>query len=200
LGGVTAAAVKLMDGVDYADIMLISDGHARSVEPTAKLITELDTEQMRLQEGPCLAAAVADAVVRCPDLSQDARWPQFGAAAVAAGIHSMLSFQLYAHDNGSAGALNLFSRRRVSFDLEAEAIGAMLATHAAVALMAMNERDQFRSALASRDTIGQAKDILMERFQVDAVKAFVMLTKLSQESNIPVREIAARVVESLKST
>jgi ANTAR domain-containing protein len=115
---------------------------------------------------------------------------EFGAAAVEAGVHSMLSFQLYAYDSGSAGALNLFSQRRVSFDLETEAIGAMLATHAAVAILAMNEHDQFQSALASRDTIGQAKGILMERFRIDAVKAFVMLTKLSQESNIPVREIA----------
>jgi urease accessory protein UreH len=121
-------------------------------------------------------------------------------AAVTAGIHSMLSFQLYAYHSGSGGALNRFSQRRVSFDLETEAIGAMLATHATVAIMAMNEHDQFQSALASRDTIGQAKGILMECFHIDAVKAFVMLTKLSQESNIPVREIAVHVVESLKNT
>jgi hypothetical protein len=31
------------------------------------------------------------------------------------------------------------------------------------------------------------------------VKAFVMLTKLSQQSNVPVQAMAVRVVESLKS-
>jgi hypothetical protein len=90
-----------------------------------------------------LAAAVADSVVRCPYLGRDSRWPEFGAAAVTTGIHSMLSFQLYAYDNGSIEALNLFSQRRVSFDLETEAIAAMLATHAAVDIMAMNEHDRF---------------------------------------------------------
>jgi AmiR/NasT family two-component response regulator len=66
--------------------------------------------------------------------------------------------------------------------------------------MAMSEHDQFRSAFASRDTIGQAKGILHGTLPRRRVKAFVMLTKLSQESNIPCREIAVRVVESLEHT
>jgi hypothetical protein len=112
----------------------------------------------------------------------------------------MLSFQLYKDDNGGAGALNLFGRRKVGFDLETEAIGAMRATHAAVAIMATTERDQFQSALASRDIIGQAKGVLMERFHVDAVKAFVMLTELSQNSNTPLRAIAARIIATLEDS
>jgi hypothetical protein len=197
LGGVTAAAVELMDGVDYADVMLIGEGHFRSVKPTAERVIALDVVQMQLQEGPCLAAAVADSVVRCPDLTLDTRWPGFAAAAVEAGIHSMLSFQLFKDDHGGAGALNLFCRGKVSFDLETEAIGAMLATHAAVAIMATNEHRQLQSALATRDVIGQAKGVLMERFHIDAVKAFLMLTKLSQDSNTPVRTIAARIIDTL---
>ena len=56
------------------------------------------------------------------------------------------------------------------FTLENEAVGAMLATHAAVALIADDERLQFQSALVSRDVIGQAKGMIMERFDVDAVR------------------------------
>ena len=55
----------------------------------------------------------------------------------------------------------------------------MLVTHAAVALSAVNTRQQIDSALASRDHIGQAKGILMERFGIDAIRAFELLTKLS---------------------
>lgn len=101
LAGVTAAAVALMDGVDYADVMLINDGQFRSVTPTAALVSDLDAVQLRLQEGPCLhAAADQELVVRCPDLHTDERWPGFAAAAVAVGVHSMLSFQLYTHRGG----------------------------------------------------------------------------------------------------
>lgn len=196
LASVTAAAVTLMDGVDYADVLLINNGHFRSVTPTAPLVIDLDAVQLRLNEGPCLQAAVDDElVVRCPDLRTDERWPGFASAAVAAGVHSMLSFQLYSH-RGGAGALNLFCRQASTVDAATEAIGAMLATHAAVALVAAETRHQFHSALASRDVIGQAKGILMERFKVDAVRAFELLTKLSQNTNTPLRIVAQKLVDS----
>ncbi|HZE14582.1 MAG TPA: ANTAR domain-containing protein [Mycobacterium sp.] len=48
--------------------------------------------------------------------------------------------------------------------------------------------------MASRDVIGQAKGILMERLSIDAAAAFGVLKRLSQESNTPVAEIAQRLV------
>ena len=105
-----------------------------------------------------------------------------------------MSFRLYTLGVDS-GALNLFGFGTGSFTAEPEALGAMLATHAAVALVAVNRQQQFESALASRDLIGQAKGILMGRFDVDAVRAFELLRRVSQESNTPVKEIAARLTE-----
>jgi AmiR/NasT family two-component response regulator len=35
----------------------------------------------------------------------------------------------------------------------------------------------------------------MERFNVDAVRAFDMLKRLSQESNTPIRDLAERVID-----
>ena len=70
----------------------------------------------------------------------------------------------------------------------------MLATQAAIALIADDVRLQFQSALASRDIIGQAKGMIMERFNVDAVRAFELLTKLSQTSNTRVADIAQEIV------
>jgi AmiR/NasT family two-component response regulator len=60
---------------------------------------------------------------------------------------------------------------------------------------ALGRATQFRSALASRDIIGQAKGMLMERYQTNAAEAFALLRRLSQQSNTPVREIAAKLVE-----
>jgi hypothetical protein len=193
LAGITAAAVEMIIGVDYADVMLIKNDHFDSIAPTAPLVKELDCVQERLGEGPCLHAAVADSVIRCPDLRDEPRWPQFASAAVELGVHSSLSFQLYT-TKGGAGALNLLGSAPHAFSLEGEALGAMLATHAAVALAAINREQQFESALASRDNIGQAKGMLMERFSIDAVQAFDMLKKLSQSTNTPLRTIAARVI------
>jgi AmiR/NasT family two-component response regulator len=58
----------------------------------------------------------------------------------------------------------------------------------------MRRHEQFRSALASRDLIGQAKGILMERFDLNAVTAFDLLRKLSQESNTKLVDVADRLV------
>lgn len=57
------------------------------------------------------------------------------------------------------------------------------------------EIEQLRRALETRDIIGQAKGILMERFDLDAAGAFELLVKLSQTSNTPVAEIADKLVK-----
>jgi hypothetical protein len=176
--------------------MLIEDGSYRSVAPTAQLVTDLDHAQMRLQQGPCLEAANSDSIVRATDLREDQRWPGFAAAALELGVHSVLSFQLYTHRTG-IGAMNLLGKEPHALDIQSEATLAMLATHAAITLIAARKEVQFESALASRDVIGQAKGIIMERFQLDATRAFAMIAKLSQDGNIPVRIIAQQIVDSL---
>ncbi|PRC42211.1 ANTAR domain protein [Mycobacterium sp. ITM-2017-0098] len=194
LAAVTATAVSLIAGIDYADVMLVDHGEFESIAPTDPLVSDLDALQLRLQQGPCLQAAVGEEVIRCPDLSHDERWPQFATMAVQAGVHSMLSFRLYTHRTGS-GALNLLGRTAHPFGHEDLLVGAMLATHAATAVLAVNKQRQFESALASRDVIGQAKGMLMERFNINAVRAFEMMTKLSQDTNTPLRVIARRITE-----
>jgi transcriptional regulator with GAF, ATPase, and Fis domain len=191
---VTSAAVDLVDGVDYADVMLVHEGGFRSIAPTDPLVTDLDSAQMRHNQGPCLEAAVADSVVRSPDLHEEHRWPAFVGAAIELGVRSMVSFQLYTRHDG-AGALNLMSTKAHAFDIHAETALAMLATHAAISLIAAEKETQFQSALASRDLIGQAKGMLMERFNLDAGRAFALLAKLSQDTNIPVRTVAQRIVD-----
>lgn len=90
-------------------------------------------------------------------------------------------FQLYRY-RGGVRAQNSFGRKPRDFDADDEAVGSMLATLAAVALIEANKERQFESALAGRDLIGQAKGIVMERFDVDAQRAFELLRKLSQDS------------------
>jgi len=88
----------------------------------------------------------------------------------------MLSFQLYTH-NGRMGALNLFGLTPDVFTAEAEAMGAMLATHVANAFIAQDKELQFKSALNSRDIIGQSKGMIMELFDVDALHRSTYLPK-----------------------
>jgi transcriptional regulator with GAF, ATPase, and Fis domain len=199
LEDVTSAAVALVGGVDWADILVIDGERFRSTAPTDPVASRIDEAQQRFREGPCLQAAVSEEVIRCDDLRTDDRWPNFAAAAVELGVHSMLSFQLYTHRQG-AGALNLLGSAVGAQTAEGEALGASLAAHAAVAITTLTRHKQFQSALASRDTIGQAKGIIMERFQVDAIRAFELLKRLSQDSNTPIRDIADRLTTTVATS
>ena len=58
------------------------------------------------------------------------------------------------------------------------------------------ENNQLMRAIGTRDMIGQAKGILMERFNIDADRAFRLLTRLSQETNTRVEEIARNLVQT----
>ncbi|MEU5841178.1 GAF and ANTAR domain-containing protein [Rhodococcus sp. NPDC047139] len=196
LRGVTAAAVELVDGADCADILIVTGRqHFRSLAATSKLAEDLDDIQEQFGEGPCLDASLKYLVVRSEDLRAESRWPRFAAAAVKAGVLSALSFQLYVEQE-SMGALNMFSSEAEAFGPLGEATAEVLAAHAAIAMSAARSQGQFASALATRDIIGQAKGMIMERFGVDAIAAFELLRKLSQDSNVTLSVVAQRLVDA----
>ena len=58
------------------------------------------------------------------------------------------------------------------------------------------EQESLRGAIDTRDLIGQAKGILMERYHIDAVRAFEMLRELSQSENVKLVDIAKQVIDT----
>jgi hypothetical protein len=196
LSDVTAAAKELIPGVDTAGVLLIGKGGTwDSVGGTSELPHLLDELQMKYGEGPCVEAALDEVIVRTEDFRTEKRWPKYSPAVSEIGVLSGVSFKLYTA-NRTAGALNLFSFKPRAFDGEAETIGTVLAAHAAAAVLASREGEELQSALSTRDRIGQAKGIIMERYGVDDIRAFEMLRRLSQDSNTKLVDIAARVIET----
>ena len=51
-------------------------------------------------------------------------------------------------------------------------------------------------SLVSRDRIGQAKGILMERYKISGERAFLLLTRVSQHSNRKLNEVAEELVRT----
>ncbi|BBY85629.1 hypothetical protein MTOK_14110 [Mycolicibacterium tokaiense] len=193
---VSAAAVELIPGVDAAGVLLITKGGKfESHGATSALPHELDELQHTLQEGPCMSAALQDLVVRTDDFRSETRWPAYSAAAAEIGVLSGLSYRLYTSAR-TAGALNLFGVQPKTWSPEEVTTGSVLAAHAAAAVVAHWQGAQLESALLSRDRIGQAKGIIMERFDVDDVRAFEMMRKLSQDGNTPLVDIAQQVIDT----
>ena len=196
LTDVTTAAVQLIPGADLAGVLLVKKGgEFESLADTEDLAGQLDKLQHDYGEGPCADAALKQTIVRTDDLREEPRWPKYAPAAVQLGVLSSLSFKLYTAER-TAGALNLFSFTAGVWDTEAETIGSVFAAHAAAAIMAGRYGEQMQSALSTRDRIGQAKGIIMERYGVDDVRAFELLRRLSQESQSKLVGIAHRVIET----
>jgi GAF domain-containing protein len=196
LADVTATARELIPGVDIAGVLLIGKGDTFETRgATDGLMFKLDELQIRTGEGPCLKAALDEVVIRTDDFRDEPRFPHYAPEVVKLGLLSALSFKLYTADR-TAGALNLFGYQPRLWDSEAETIGMVLASHAAAAILASRQGDQLQSALSTRDRIGQAKGIIMERFKIDDVRAFAMLRQLSQDTNTKLIDVAQRVIDT----
>lgn len=196
LSGIVYAALELVPHTSDASVSLIT-GH-RTIESRAassELPRRVDALQSETGQGPCLDASYEQRVVSVPDLSTDARWPDFSRQAFDLGARSMLSFQLFVNGD-HLGALNLFGEKVDAFDAESERIGALVAAHAAVAVAGTQQVSQLTQALDTRDLIGQAKGILMERFKITSQQAFLLLSRASSELNIKLRDVAEQLAVS----
>jgi AmiR/NasT family two-component response regulator len=88
------------------------------------------------------------------------------------------------------------SEEPYAFGPQSRTIGSIFAAHSSVAWNSARRDEQLKQALATRDNIGQAKGMIMERYAVDAVQAFAVLRKLSQDSNVPLHQVASELVAS----
>ena len=195
LRDINAATAESVPGAQYACVTVIDhDGDIQSLAATHQYPILLDDVQRETGEGPCLSAAWEHDIVKVADLNAETRWPDYRHAALAAApVRSIVSFRMFG-EGKRLGALNLYADAAGAFDEEAVELGLIFAAHTSVAWNMMRRDEQFRSALASRDLIGQAKGILMERFGIEAFAAFDLLRRLSQDSNVRLVDIAEKVV------
>lgn len=187
------AGAHLLPGISWAGISLIRGNDVASEATSDDVAQTLDRLQSELGDGPALSALADHRTVVVPDLGAEKRWPRFVGAATDMGVRCMLSFRLFV-DRGALGALNLYGPDPVDFTDDAVSTGEILAQHAAVAIAGAAAEEQFQSALASRDVIGQAKGLLMQRDRLTSLQAFATLTRASQETNMKLVDVARWLV------
>ncbi len=193
LAEIVRAAIELVPGCDEGSISVVLDRRrVRSEAASSELPRVVDTLQERFG-GPCMDAAYEQRTVRVADMASDERWPEFTRAALEAGAAGMLAVQLFV-EGDNLGALNLFSRRAGAMNDESEHVGLLFAAHAAVAYAAAEQQSRMSRAVASRQQIGQAQGILMERHGITEDQAFAILVADSQRGNVKLRDVAARIV------
>lgn len=195
LDEILRTAITMIPGAVTGCITTVNKGERTVVASTDPVAEKLCRLQYELGEGPIPTEVHHLDVVVADDLTDENRWPQFAASAVEEGFKSLAAFQLFSNAD-DIGALVLYSDETRAFNADAVVIGEALAAHAAIAMLSARDNEQFRTGLASRDIIGQAKGMIMERYDLDAVQAFDLLAKLSQQQNLPLHRVARDLVET----
>ena len=186
-------AVRTLPCADAAGIAVTGEGVARHHE-SAPEVAALHRTQDEDAEGPALDVLddlLGDGLVVAHDLGgvDAVRWPRFAAAAVAADYRSVLCARLHTGSRNRA-TLTLYAARPYAFDAGARTIAGLYAAQAALLLLGSEQAGYLQRAVDSRDVIGQAKGVLMERFGIDDDAAFQMLIRSSQDTNMKLADVA----------
>ncbi len=197
LGHVAEAARRAIDGSDSSSITARVDDEFATLAATSDLANSHDQVQYRVQEGPCLEAIASVQLVSAPDIHADERWPTFVEEITGMQAGSVLSAPLasgWETEAEAGGALNNYSLEVGGFSDGDGESASLLAAHIGV-LLGLSQSVEARvgelsKAIETRDVIGQAKGILMERNRLTADQAFDVLRRASQRLNRKLRDLA----------
>ena len=189
-------AVQTVPGCVFAGVS-VARTHTAIDTPaaTSAVAASADRLQYESGEGPCLLCLGGQLTMRVDDLLTDERWPSWGPRAAALGIGSMRCFSLRA-DERTLGVLTLYSPKPAGFTDEDDAVGAVFAAHAAMALASAQSEEGLMAALENHNVIGQAQGILMERHHLTPGQAFEVLRRASHAARAKLSQIARHVVET----
>lgn len=193
--------VVTIEACELAGALLFEGDATTDRVCTDPIVDEVDALQRRTGEGPCLDAVAHKLTFYADELGTDPRWPNFGPGAASLGIRSLLALPMAA--NGTSGAINLYSRYSQAFGVIDRARGLLLAAMAGFACStARAHEDEERraenlhAALVTRELIGQAQGILIERERITGDQAFHILRQASQHLNVKLREVAQDLIDT----
>lgn len=198
LSRVVELAVAQIGGCDSASLVVIE------AETAVPLVRSADVPNIwlsRIDEGPLGEALQHNRAVYAGDLQVEDRWPTFTPSAVETGLRGVVALPLMLRDQPAV--LTLYARCPDAFGVidrrEAEMVALLASLSLSVAFAHEEENrriENLESALQSREIIGQAEGILMERERISAGQAFDILRRASQRLNVKLREVARNLVET----
>lgn len=171
-----SACVELLK-VDGAAVSLVTDGATQGTFGSSSALSrQIDEFQYTFGEGPCLDAATDGAPVLIPDLGalDDARWPAFRAAALAAGINAVFALPV-SMGSGQVVALDLYRNRSGRLSVAQLAGGLIAAELATRPLRELMDADLDWNAIGDQETDTGGTDQLATLERIEVYQATGML-------------------------
>lgn len=192
---------RSMPDLRGVSVSLSRDGQVITAAYSTKYAHEADLGQYKTGIGPCVEAVLSGEQLESCDIMAEARWAEFTPQALEQGAYSVIAFPLRV-EGRTVGGLNIYSAEARNFDDVRDHLenfahsAAVVLSNAQTYATSELVNDQLRDALRTREIIGEAKGILMERESISREEAFDLLRHLSQRANVKLRDIAWRVVDS----
>lgn len=183
-----------------AGVSLIRESQRTSVGATDALVRTADDLQYSLGEGPCLTAWSTRAPVMIDDTTTDERFPRWSAAAAEAGVISCFSVPLL-RGRDSLGAMKVYATvpsafgemdrtRLTSLSVAASA----LLGHVQTSESSTRISSELRESLRSRDLVGIAKGMLMQREGLTEAEALRAMTSRARATGVSFRQLTTEIV------
>jgi transcriptional regulator with GAF, ATPase, and Fis domain len=192
------AAMDLVPGAQAGSVTAVLGRRIEHKAESGLLPARVDAVMSELDEGPCLDALQQRRIIQVDDMRREARWPRFAPRAAELGALSMLAFPMFVKDD-SLCALNLYAEEALAFSDESKNVGRLLAAHAAVAYSGAQREENLLAAIETRDLIGQAVGLLIERYSITANRAFETLVRFSRQTNRKLRDVAAELIRDAEA-
>ncbi len=186
----TAADVGVADG---AAVTFAAQPRQFVVEATTTAAREAAESQFGSNEGPAFRT-MSDAEIRQFDALNPDGWPEHGQVLHGLGFRFELALPLSFRN--IKATLSVFLDGDRPFAGDARERLSLLARHAATVLAQADVETNLRIAVDSRQQVGQAVGILVERHRITPQAAFDRLAHTSNVTQTKLRDLAAMLIET----
>jgi hypothetical protein len=193
------SAVELVDGCDHASIMVRRNGRTYNGASSDEIARGIDDLEKALGQGPCLDVLDDSQPDQhlCPDLTTGSPWPELAERILSdTDVKGMGGFRIR-QEGQRIGALNVFSDTAGALTQDSLDQVVMLTAFASVSMAALDRGEEattLRRGLQSNREIGKAIGLMMAMHGINDDQAFQMLSKVSQEMNIKLAQVASQVI------
>ncbi len=183
-------------------LMLVDPaGELQLVASTSEEAELVEVLQLAAGGGPCLDCFRTSTPITVADITADAaRWPEFSAAALSQGFHSVHATPMRLRGQ-TIGTMNLFSIHVGALGPADIVVAQALADVATIGILQQRNvrsanlvAEQLQHALDSRILIEQAKGVVAATTGGSMNEAFTVMRKYARDRNIPLRKVAEDVV------
>jgi hypothetical protein len=195
LSEVLASTTRAVDHLEHAGVLVGRPPEFVSAATSDSVIAEVHGLHVVLGEGPCLDAMATGLTVVSDALTLERRWPRFTGAALAAGVQATVAVPLV-WEGRTLGALGLYWEGPHQLDTATLSLAESCGVTASALVGWARSAQELQHALRTREMIGQAVGVLMQRYGLSSEAAFSFLRRNSQNANIKLRDVAARFLET----